>query len=96
MRWVVETRDGCIVTVKATPRASRSEIAGADADWLRVRLQAPPADGKANAALIALLAEAAKVPRRSVALLSGETGRLKRVAFRGLTAAAARQAFAKQ
>ncbi|HOE60675.1 MAG TPA: DUF167 family protein [Kiritimatiellia bacterium] len=96
MSWVVETRDGCVVTVKATPRANRSEIAGVDADWLRVRLQAPPVDGKANAALIAFLAKVAGVPKRSVVLLSGETSRLKRVALCGVTAAAARQAFAKQ
>ena len=53
-------------------------------------------DGKANAALIAFLSKVAFVPKRSVVLLSGETSRLKRVALCGVTAAAARRAFAKQ
>jgi hypothetical protein len=86
MSWLTSTNDGCIVVVKATPRASKSEIAGADPDWLRVRLQAPPVDGKANAALIALFAKTFGLPKRSVELLTGDTARLKRVRLRGVTA----------
>ena len=86
MPWLTPTSDGCTVTVKATPRANRSEITGADPDWLRVRLQAPPVDGKANAALAALFASIFSIPKRAVELLSGDTARLKRIKLHGVPA----------
>ena len=88
MSWLTPTSDGCTVTVKATPRANRSEITGADPDWLRVRLQAPPVDGKANAALIAWAAAALGVPRSQVELLHGASGRQKVLGVRFDDAAA--------
>lgn len=88
--WIVAMGDGCQLTVKATPRASRNEIAGAEAGWLRVRLQAPPVDGKANAALVEFLAETLDLPKRAVTVVSGETGRIKKVRVAGVSAAAAR------
>ncbi len=86
MNWLHSTNDGCIVVVKATPRASKSEIVGAEAEWLRVRLQAPPVDGKANAALIVLFAKTFGLPKRCVEILTGDTSRVKRVKLRGVTA----------
>jgi len=86
MSWLTPTSDGCTVTVKATPRANRSEITGADPDWLRVRLQAPPVDGKANAALAALFASIFSIPKRAVELLSGDASRLKRIKLHGVPA----------
>ena len=86
MNWLHPSSDGCTVTVKATPRANRSEILGADPEWLRERLQAPPVDGKANAALIELFAKTFGIPKRSVEILAGDTSRLKRVRLRGVSA----------
>ena len=86
MNWLLPTHDGCILTIKATPRASKSEIAGADPEWLRVRLQAPPVDGKANAALSLLFAKTFGIPKRSVEILTGDTARLKRVKLHGVSA----------
>ena len=86
MNWLHPTPDGCILTIKATPRASKSEIAGADPEWLRVRLQAPPVDGKANAALSLLFAKTFGIPKRSVEILTGDTARLKRVKLHGVSA----------
>jgi len=91
MAWLNEQNGGCVLTVKATPRASCSAVAGADADWLRLRLQAPPVDGRANEALVEFLAERLGVPRRAVSILTGETGRLKRVRIGGLAADQIRQ-----
>lgn len=88
MSWLQPTTNGCVVTVKVTPRASKSEIAGADPEWLRVRLQAPPVDGKANAALAVLFAKTFGIPKRSVEILTGDTARLKRVRLHGVSAAA--------
>jgi uncharacterized protein (TIGR00251 family) len=66
-----------IVRVQVQPRARRDAFAGLHGDAVKIRLTAPPVDGKANAALIAFLADAFGVPKRQVTLLSGETGRAK-------------------
>jgi uncharacterized protein (TIGR00251 family) len=86
MNWLRDTTDGCVITVKATPRARVSGISGADPDWLRVRLQAPPVDGKANAELSALFAKTFGLPKRAVVILAGDTTRLKRVKLQGVAA----------
>ena len=59
------------------PRAAHTRIVGRHGDALKVHVQAPPVDGAANAALIALLAEALHVPRRAVRILHGASGREK-------------------
>ena len=68
--------------IHATPGAKRTEAAGAHGDALRVRLGAPPVDGKANAALIAWVAEAFNVPKGQVELLHGASGRQKLLGVR--------------
>ena len=66
-----------ILRVQVQPRASRDEFAGLHGDALKIRLTAPPVDGKANAALADFLATAFGVAKRQVQLLAGETGRAK-------------------
>ena len=61
------------------PRAAQDEIVGPHGNALKVRITAPPVDGKANAHLLAFLAHVFNVPRSRVTLLAGETGRDKRV-----------------
>ena len=79
-------RDGAVIQISVLPRASRSEIAGLHADTLRVRIAAPPVDGAANAEVIALLAKRLGISKSRLELLSGQTGRKKRVLIRGLEA----------
>lgn len=68
------------------PRARKTELAGVrDGAWL-VRLSAPPVDGAANDALIEFLAARLHLPRRALAIVSGERARLKRVAIGGVSA----------
>ena len=80
--------------IHATPGARRTEPAGEYAGALRVRLGAPPVDGKANAALIDWAARAFGVPRARVELLHGAAGRHKTLAvhFDDAAALAAAQA----
>lgn len=78
------------VSVHVQPRASRSEIAGVHGDALKVRLPAPPVDGAANEALIALLARGLGVARRDVRIVAGTASRTKTVEIRGTTEAAVR------
>ena len=84
------------LAIHATPGASRTEVAGAHGAALRVRLAAPPVDGKANAALIAWVAQAFGVPKAQVRLLHGAAGRHKTlgVRFGDAGALAAAQALA--
>ena len=69
------------------PRASKCAIAGVHDGRLKVMLDAPPVDGKANDALIAFFAKALGVPKRDVAIVRGEKGRQKTLALRGATVA---------
>jgi len=85
MSWIVPVPNGCVLTVKACPRANRTEIAGVDAEWVRIRIQAPPVDGKANAELVRFFAERFSLPKRAVDILSGGAGRLKRIKLSGVT-----------
>jgi uncharacterized protein (TIGR00251 family) len=92
---IVDSPGGCLVAVRVIPRAKRSAFDGQrdgaspDAKVWLVRLAAPPVDGAANDALIALFAEVFDLPRRSIQIVSGERAREKRVRLEGLSAAAA-------
>lgn len=68
-----------VLPVYATPRAGRTEVVGEREGSLWVRLAAPPVEGTANQALMAFLAEKLGVPRHAVCLISGASGRQKRV-----------------
>ena len=67
------------------PRASRTEFAGMLGDRLRVRLNAPPVDGRANAALAGFVADSCGIARSRVTLDRGTTGRDKRLRLHGVT-----------
>ena len=69
--------EGGLLAVRVQPRARRDEVTGWEGETLRVRVTAPPEDGRATRAVIALLAEAFAVPRASVELVSGAASRDK-------------------
>lgn len=71
--------------VRLTPRASRDEVQGFEGDVLRVRVTAPPVDGRANEALTRLLAARLGVANGAVEVVGGHTSRQKLVAVDGLT-----------
>ena len=68
-----------LLNIKVQPRASKDELAEVLGDSLKVRITAPPVDGAANKHLIAFLAKIFKVSKSQVTLISGETGREKRL-----------------
>ena len=78
--------------MKVIPRSSRTEMLGKENDIYRMKLTAPPVEGKANKAVIELLAEKLGVPKREIEIVSGKTGRLKTIRIRGLTAGEVAQA----
>jgi uncharacterized protein (TIGR00251 family) len=75
----------CVISVKATPNSTKDELQGWLGDHLKVRIQAPPTDGKANERLCAFLAEKLLLPKHSVNLSSGASSRQKRVSIQGLS-----------
>jgi len=83
-----EAKGGLLVSMRVTPNAGTDAIEGEESrddgtQVLRVRVKAVPDKGKANAAVIALLARALGLSRSSVTLESGETARFKTVLVKG-------------
>ena len=83
MKYVIEKDDHFILRVKVQPRAKKSEIVGVQDDRLKVRLKAPPVDGKANAELVRFLSTLLDVSKSKVEIVSGQTSRLKTVKILG-------------
>jgi uncharacterized protein len=71
--------------VRVQPRASKDEVVGTIEGALKIRLQAPALENRANEALIELLAQLLKTPKSAVRILSGERSRNKRVEIQGIT-----------
>jgi uncharacterized protein (TIGR00251 family) len=84
--WLREDGDAVVLSLHIQPGAKRTETAGLHGDALKIRLAAPPVDGKANDALIAFLAKTLGVPKARVELVSGQTSRAKRVRVLGVRA----------
>jgi uncharacterized protein len=81
-----QKRDASIVLqVRVQPGASKNEIAGVMDGALKVRLQAPALEDRANSALCEYLAQLLKTPKAAVRILGGERSRMKRVEIRGVT-----------
>ncbi len=73
----------CILGVKVVPNASRTEISGWWGESVKIRLQTPPENGKANRALIKFLSKSLHCDRKQIVLESGEFSPQKRIRIRG-------------
>ena len=83
----ISERDGAITfAVRVAPRASRNAIEGLYAGALKVRLTAPPLDGRANDALRRLLADRLNVPMSAVRIVSGEKAERSALQYRAFHA----------
>lgn len=76
--------DAVELTVHAQPGAGRTQVVGRHGDALKVRVAAPPEQGKANDALVTVLADAFGVAASGVSLVSGTSSRVKRFRFDGV------------
>lgn len=75
--WLREDGDCLVLSLHVQPGAKRTAVAGIHGDALKIRLAAPPVEGKANEALVRFLADAFGVPIRNVVIVRGETSRDK-------------------
>ncbi|MBI5769727.1 MAG: DUF167 domain-containing protein [Verrucomicrobia bacterium] len=79
------TEKSCTLAIKAIPNAPRSEVVGWLGDALKIKIHAPPVEGRANDALCEFLADELDLPRRAVTVLRGDTSRQKVVRIDGVT-----------
>ena len=85
MAWIAETSDGLVLSLHCQPGAKASKVVGLHGERLKLQLQAPPLENRANEALVAWLADQLSLPRKQIELLTGHTSRQKRVLVRGTT-----------
>ena len=80
----------CRLEVKVIPGASRDEVVGTMGNAVKIKLRAPPVEGRANEALIEFLAAKLELPRRAISLERGDTSRQKLLRIDGLDLATVR------
>ena len=81
-----ESNGAVTFAVKVIPRASKNQIVGIEGEAIKIRLNAPPVEGKANDALIEFLADVLNIARGQIEIVTGQTARRKIVRVRGRTA----------
>lgn len=84
--WLRDSGGVIILTIHLQPGARTNEIAGRHGEALKVRITAPPVDGRANAALVDFLAQRLGLSRAAVELKSGQTSRRKVLRISGASA----------
>ncbi len=82
--WLQARGDGVVFTLHIQPGAKTTAVVGLHGEALKLRLAAPPVDGKANDCLLAYVASTLGVPKARVELVSGQSSRSKRVAVSGI------------
>jgi uncharacterized protein (TIGR00251 family) len=85
--YTADGDDAVVLAVHAQPGAGRTQVVGRHGDAVKVRVAAPPEGGRANDALVALLADQFGVAPKSVTLATGQTSRTKRFRIAGVTPA---------
>jgi hypothetical protein len=77
--WLRQAGDDVVLTLHIQPGAKKTEVAGQHGEALKIRLAAPPVDGRANDCLIAFLAECLGLAKARLELVSGASSRAKRI-----------------
>ncbi len=79
---ITDHAEGCILHVRAQPRARRNLIVGAQAGALKVAVTAPPDKGRANESIVLVIADSLGLKRSQVELIAGATSRAKKFLVR--------------
>lgn len=79
LEWCCRDANGISLRLTINPGAKRTEVVGVYGQTLKVRVHAPPVDGKANEVLLRWLADQLDLPRQVLSLVSGETSRCKKI-----------------
>ena len=86
--------ESCRLSLKVIPNAPRTSIAGWIGDELKVKIHAPPLEGRANEELCAFFAKALQLPKRAVTVVQGDKSRHKVIEISGLALATVKQRLA--
>lgn len=89
-----KTKDGVQFYVKVNAGAKKTKLTGRYGDAVKISVQSPPVDGKANKELVAFLSKFLDVPKSSVRILRGETSNFKLISVSGITFAETAEKFA--
>ncbi|MBP7734879.1 MAG: YggU family protein [Spirochaetes bacterium] len=74
-----------VFDIAVSPKSSRSIITLGPGNSIKVFLNAPPVDGKANSELVSLFSKKLKIPKSNITIVSGQKGKKKRIAIEGLS-----------
>lgn len=77
--WLKQTPAGIMLNLHCQPGAKQTKVLGLHDDCLKIALQAPPLENRANALLVTWLSKQLKVPQKQIQILSGENSRKKRI-----------------
>ena len=83
MLIITKTPTGTTFRVRVQPGASKNEIVGIQEDALKIKISAPPVQGKADKALIGFLAKELGVKKSEVEIISGHTSKIKKIKVLG-------------
>jgi len=86
--------DRVIIDLYVQPKSSRTKLAGLHGGAIKLKITAPPVDGKANTQVTAFIAKLFKLPKSAVTLISGQQSRRKRIAVTGIDRDEVRQILA--
>ena len=81
--WLKQTPSGITLSLHCQPGAKQTKVLGLHDDCLKIALQAPPLENKANALLVAWLSKQLKVPQKQIQFISGQNSRRKRIEIQG-------------
>ncbi len=81
----MSARTETVIRVKLLPKSSRNQVVGREGDHFKVKVTAPPVEGRANKALIELLAKKLGVSKSHIEIISGKSSRLKSIRIDGLS-----------
>lgn len=84
-KFLKETIDGVIVSVRIVPNSSNDLILGYTEDYLKIKISSPPVENKANKQLILFLSKFFKLPKTKVSFVYGEKSKIKRILLGNLT-----------
>ena len=81
--WLKQSPRGITLSLYCQPGAKQTKVVGLHDDCLKIALQAPPLENKANALLVAWLSKQLKVPQKQIQFISGQNSRKKRIEIQG-------------
>ncbi len=82
---IKETADGIVLQIQVLPRSSQGKLAGCQGDFLKIKLTAPPVEGRANEEAVRFLADVFGIKKDQVRITGGLKAKKKTIAIKGLT-----------